>query len=68
VVLGMLGNGFKQEFAAIGRTTNLAARLQAQAEPDEIVAETSSAKATEHLELKGFDAQKIAVVRLLGSV
>jgi class 3 adenylate cyclase len=67
VVLGVLGNGFKQEFAAIGRTTNLAARLQGQAEPDEIVAEAGSAQPTEYLELKGFDAQKIPIVRLLGS-
>jgi len=64
VVLGVLGNGFKQEFAAIGRTTNLAARLQAQAEPEEVVAEAGTAAPTEYLELKGFDAQKIAVVRL----
>lgn len=37
VVLGAIGTLFKREFAAIGPTTNLAARLQASAAPGEVV-------------------------------
>lgn len=66
VVMGVLGNGFKQEFTAIGRTCNLAARLQALAEPDEVVAEATVEEPTERVTLKGFDAQQIPIVRVAG--
>lgn len=69
VVLGLLGSYAKQEFTAIGLTTNLAARLQAQAAEREIVCALETARAAgvgdahEMLELKGFDT-KVAAVRL----
>lgn len=61
VVLGVLGNMFKSDMAAIGVTTNLAARLQGVARPGEVVcsAETATQAGAdlprEQLALKGFD-------------
>jgi len=43
--MGTLGTQFKQEFAAIGLTTNLAARLQGQARPGEVVVADATARA-----------------------
>ena len=37
VVFGLLGSSFKQEWLAIGKTTNLAARLQSKGEIGEVV-------------------------------
>ncbi len=60
VVLGPLGTSLKTEYAAIGLTTNLAARLQGQAEPGEVVCSFdvggtgSDGPAMERLHLKGF--------------
>lgn len=61
VVLGTLGSAFKLEFTAIGATTNLAARLQAAAEPGQVMcAERTASEAgmqvakVEGLSLKGF--------------
>lgn len=68
VVLGVLGTALKQEFAVIGRTTNLAARLQSAAQPGEVVCELGAANAgvdraaVEWLELKGFP-DRVGVVR-----
>jgi class 3 adenylate cyclase len=67
VVMGVLGNHFKLEFAAIGLTTNLAARLQAQAKPGEVVCALDTAGASagegtvEQLTLKGFPTAVAAV-------
>lgn len=65
VVLGSLGTLFKTEFAAIGATTNLAARLQAKAEPGEVVCDRATALAAgvsdskdETFELKGYESQE----------
>ncbi|MFO0661731.1 MAG: adenylate/guanylate cyclase domain-containing protein [Polyangiaceae bacterium] len=67
VVLGALGNLFKLEFAAIGLTTNLAARLQSSANVGEVICSarvgahrTHPAHHAHHaqpdrLKLKGFD-------------
>lgn len=62
VVLGSLGSLFKTEFAAIGATTNLAARLQAKAEPGQVVCARRTAIAADArdaadvtFELKGYD-------------
>jgi class 3 adenylate cyclase/tetratricopeptide (TPR) repeat protein len=61
VVLGTLGTLFKTEFAAIGATTNLAARLQGMAAPGEVMCASTTARAAElnqraeSLTLKGFD-------------
>ncbi len=55
VVLGTLGSHFKLEFAAIGVTTNLAARLQGQANRGEVVCQDEGSAATEAVSLKGFD-------------
>ena len=61
VVLGSLGTLFKTEFAAIGATTNMAARLQAAAQPGEVVCSARTAWAagldvpTEMLTLKGWE-------------
>ena len=63
VVLGSLGTLLKTEFAAIGATTNLAARLQGAAQPGEVVCSARTAWAagleapTEMLTLKGYDGQ-----------
>ncbi|MEC9477108.1 MAG: adenylate/guanylate cyclase domain-containing protein [Planctomycetota bacterium] len=63
VVFGLLGSSFKQEWLAIGKTTNLAARLQSKGEIGEVVtlpeiAEAGSIDASrgviEAYELKGF--------------
>ena len=63
VVFGLLGSSFKQEWLAIGKTTNLAARLQSKGEIGEVVtlpeiAEAASIDASrgtiEAHELKGF--------------
>lgn len=65
VVLGSLGSLFKTEFAAIGATTNLAARLQAKAEPGEVVCARHTALAAhvsdakdETFELKGYEGRE----------
>lgn len=50
VVFGMLGSSFKQEWLAIGKTTNLAARLQSKGEIGEVVT------LPELAERVGFDA------------
>jgi class 3 adenylate cyclase len=61
VVLGSLGTLFKTDFAAIGVTTNLAARLQAQAQPGEVMAARTTIEQAgldlpaESLKLKGFE-------------
>jgi adenylate cyclase len=69
VVKGVLGNLLKLEYAAIGLTTNLAARLQSKANPGEVLCSARTAAAAdieareEMLELKGF-ATPIGAVRL----
>lgn len=61
VVLGSLGTLFKMDFAAIGVTTNLAARLQGQAQPGEVMAAKKTVERAgldlpvESLKLKGFE-------------
>ncbi len=64
-VLGVLGSHYKMEFQAIGRTVNLAARLQGQSEPGEVCAAVATAQAAaidtssmreESAALKGFGA------------
>ena len=63
VVFGLLGSSFKQEWLAIGKTTNLAARLQSRGEVGEVVTLPEIAEAAgidpavgtiEPHELKGF--------------
>ncbi|MDP2342977.1 MAG: adenylate/guanylate cyclase domain-containing protein [Deltaproteobacteria bacterium] len=67
VVLGLLGGNGKQEYLAIGRATNLAARLQAEAHPGEVMGMEATARAAgvvdvaEPFTLKGFDAAVNAV-------
>ncbi|MBX3226426.1 MAG: adenylate/guanylate cyclase domain-containing protein [Labilithrix sp.] len=71
VVLGSLGSLFKTEFAAIGATTNLAARLQAQADPGQVICARRTAwaagaddAADASFDLKGLgavDASRIVV-------
>lgn len=64
VVLGTLGTLFKTEFAAIGAATNLAARLQAKAEPGEVMCAEDTVRAAgidfpaEAMTLKGFEKWK----------
>jgi class 3 adenylate cyclase/tetratricopeptide (TPR) repeat protein len=61
VVLGTLGTLFKTDFAAIGLTTNLAARLQSAALPGEVMCWGDTARAAgrnaapETVHLKGFE-------------
>lgn len=68
VVMGTLGSHFKMEFAAIGLTTNRAARLQGQAEPGEVVCDLDTGRhrqaegRRESLELKGF-SEPVAALR-----
>ncbi len=67
VVLGLVGSFAKLEHLAIGRTTNLAARLQGKAEPGECVwmmEEGDPAWDTaERVPLKGFE-QPVRIVRI----
>ncbi|MBM4379290.1 MAG: adenylate/guanylate cyclase domain-containing protein [Deltaproteobacteria bacterium] len=62
-VLGIIGSHHKLDFQAIGRSVNLSARLQGQAEPGEVVASRRCAEAAgvsvsglawEYAALKGF--------------
>ena len=64
-VLGVLGSHYKLECQAIGRTVNLASRLQGQAEPGQVCAALSTMQAAgldtssnslEQAPLKGFPA------------
>lgn len=64
-VLGVLGSHYKLEFQAIGRTVNLASRLQGQAEPGQVCATWATTGAAgsvpaglvvEQAPLKGFNA------------
>ncbi|CAG1772572.1 partial Adenylate cyclase 1, partial [uncultured bacterium] len=64
-VLGVLGSHYKLEFQAIGRTVNLASRIQGQAEPGQVCAAWDTVKAAgidtssvheEQAPLKGFPA------------
>ena len=41
VVIGSLGNGLRRELAVLGRTVNLASRLQAAAQPGEVLADVA---------------------------
>lgn len=66
-VFGVLGNAFKQEYTAIGRKTNLAARLETAARPEEVIVEdlgdeVPPGAAREAVELKGFP-EPVAVFR-----
>lgn len=73
-VLGVLGSHYKLEFQAIGRTVNLASRLQGQAEPGQVCAAWSTVEGAgldvstlhaEHAPLKGFPApEKFARIAL----
>jgi class 3 adenylate cyclase len=69
VALGPLGTHVKMEYAVVGRTVNLAARLQGQAEPGEVVfadvagTESFARGAPERLSLKGFP-EPVAVRRI----
>jgi class 3 adenylate cyclase len=69
LVMGLLGSALKQEFVAIGMTTNLAARLQSVARPGEVVCEAEMAERTgfgsggELVSLKGV-AEPLRVIRL----
>ncbi len=72
VVFGMLGSSFKQEWLAIGKTTNLAARLQSKGEIGEVVTlpsivervgfDTSNAILKSY-EMKGFN-EPVPVLRI----
>lgn len=64
-VLGVLGSHYKLEFQAIGRTVNLASRLQGQAEPGQVCSSWATVVAAgldvsiftaEQAPLKGFNA------------
>ena len=67
VVLGTLGSLAKLEFAAIGMTTNRAARLQGQAEPNQVVTDAAidgpwtERGVAESYRLKGIDGDVNAV-------
>ena len=72
VVFGLLGSSFKQEWLAIGKTTNLAARLQACGEVGEVVTLPEIAEAAsidlamgtiEPHELKGF-SEPVPLLRI----
>jgi len=72
VVFGLLGSSFKQEWLAIGKTTNLAARLQSCGEVGEVVTLPEIAEAAsidpamgiiEPHELKGF-AEPVQLLRI----
>ena len=64
VVLGLVGSLAKFEHLAIGRTTNLAARLQGQARPGEVVWQVAAGQpAPEQVRLKGF-AEPVAIDRV----
>jgi len=72
VVFGLLGSSFKQEWLAIGKTTNLAARLQACGEVGEVVTLPEIAEAAsidpamgtiESHELKGF-SEPVPLLRI----
>ena len=74
VVLGTLGSFLKLDFAAIGVTTNLAARLQSAAAPRELVCDERTARAAgldlpfEEVRLKGFERHgPVRVCRLVPS-
>jgi len=59
IVTGPVGNALKTEYTTIGRTVNLAARLQSCAEPGEVVVDAESedaieGRARESVQLKGF--------------
>jgi class 3 adenylate cyclase len=64
VVFGLLGSSYKQEWLAIGKTTNLAARLQSKGEIGEVVTLPEIAERVGHVgsndtveahPMKGFD-------------
>ncbi|MAJ28186.1 hypothetical protein CBD41_02040 [bacterium TMED181] len=72
VVFGMLGSSFKQEWLAIGKTTNLAARLQSKGEIGEVVtlpeiAQRVGFEATDSIlksyDMKGF-SEPVPVLRI----
>ena len=73
-VLGVLGSHYKLEFQAIGRTVNLASRIQGQAEPGQVCAAWATVQAAgldtssvheEQAPLKGFPApEKFARITL----
>jgi class 3 adenylate cyclase len=70
VVLGLLGGSGKQEYLAIGRATNLAARLQAEAHPGEVMGMEATCRTAgvddvaERFTLKGFD-NAVPAVRIV---
>jgi predicted ATPase/class 3 adenylate cyclase len=74
VVVGAMGGGNRREQLALGETPNVAARLEALAEPDTVVISAATAKLVQHMfaleemgvhRLKGV-AEPIVVSRVLG--
>ena len=60
VVVGMIGNGDRQELLALGPATNLASRLQAYGEPQSIVIDAQTQRRVRtHFELKGHEPVQI---------
>jgi class 3 adenylate cyclase/tetratricopeptide (TPR) repeat protein len=59
VVLGVLGNLLKLEYTAIGPAVNLAARLQGQAAPGEVVASWESCAAAAPYEADGVEERLV---------
>ena len=76
VVVGSIGDNLRMDYSAIGDTTNLAARLQTQAEPGEILVSETTARlvegyirleSLEPVEVKG-KTEPIPIYKVLGTL
>ena len=76
VVVGSIGDNLRMDYSAIGDTTNLAARLQTRAEPDDILVSGATARwvegeiqleALEPVEIKG-KAEPVSIYKVVGSL
>ena len=76
VVVGSIGDNLRMDYTAIGDTTNLAARLQTQSEPSEILVSETTARLVEGyirlealtpVEVKG-KAEPVSTYKVIGTL
>ncbi len=76
VVVGSIGDNLRMDYSAIGDTTNLAARLQTQAEPGEILVSEATARLVEgYIRLDALEAiavkgktEPVSILKVLGTL
>ena len=76
VVVGKIGDSLRMDYSAIGNTTNLASRLQTQAEPGEILVSETTARLVEgYIRLEALEpvavkgkTEPVAIYKVIGTL